>query len=260
VPGIVTGAVAGWFANKIFGPSAEALGKTLATHLQTRLPTIFGRAEQKAAQLGIEPKQITPGLLSRMIMDASFSDDDETITEWWAGLFVSASQHGDNKHAVFSDMMAVIGPQEAACLKSFMDRLEALTAKYPQGIRVTMAEYSTVIRERLLTLIVGETPISRARRTGVERLLANPDLPGPALTYAWCLPFMDEFDQVVWEHSLQPWFERERLSIEILERTRIFRFVRVDVPVMGAASWIDLVEVTALGVEFYLACNTGALN
>ena len=85
--GLITGVVAGWFANKIFGPSVDAMGKNLAAHLQSRMPAIFGRAEQIAKEARIEPRPIKPGLLSRMIVDASFSEDTEEITEWWANLF-----------------------------------------------------------------------------------------------------------------------------------------------------------------------------
>ncbi|WP_156841482.1 hypothetical protein [Novosphingobium aquimarinum] len=53
-------------------------------------------------------------------MDASFSADDDDITEWWTHLFVDASIADDNYHAVFGDLMALLGPEDVRCLDAFV--------------------------------------------------------------------------------------------------------------------------------------------
>jgi hypothetical protein len=53
------------------------------------------------------------------------------------------------------------------------------------------------------------------------------------------------------------WFEANELALEVLARTGVLRMARVDVPVMDQPSWVDTIELTRLGAEFYLAC-TGA--
>lgn len=259
-PIITTGAAlvgaGAWFAEKIFGPSANAVGTNLAVHLQTRLPAIFGRAEHKAQEAGIDLQAIKPGLLSRMVMDASLSDDAEEITDWWANLFISASIHGDNKHAVFSDIMAVVGPNEAMILKGFMDYYEEQMKKHPPHFREKVGEVGPLLQERVLTKIIEKFPLKPGQREEIDRQLSTASIPLPVRVLEWSLPENHDDGSTTWSLTTEKWYSDSKLSVEILERERVFRFVRVDVPLMAnTSSWIDVVALTELGMAFYRACT-----
>ncbi len=126
-----------WFANQIFGPSAGAVGENLKVHLQNRLPTIFGRSAQLAEEKAITLGPIKPGLLTRMVVDASFSDDSEEITEWWANLFIEAGSEAfeANRQAVFSDIMAMLGPREVSVLTEFVGYFHQQVKLFPKSER-----------------------------------------------------------------------------------------------------------------------------
>ena len=144
-PLITTGAAlvgtSTWFANKILGPSAERLGDNLVVYLEYRLPKIFGRADAIASERNIEPQPVKPGLLTRMIIDASMSDDVEEITEWWANLFVDASRGGSNQHAIFSDVMAQLGPKEVLVLEKFLSPYDEVWSENT-GQNLRKSQYS----------------------------------------------------------------------------------------------------------------------
>ena len=245
-----------WFADKIFGPGADAIGGQLKAYLQARLPAIFGLAEAKARELDVELQPIQPGLLARMIMDASFSNDSSEITEWWANLFVSASHAGTNKHAVFSDMMAVLGPKEAECLTAFMTSFDfARTEPWFKNSMATMRGSIDLMRDQAISGWVGETPIAHDRLQSVYLNLTGGQLPWPMRPISWSLPMKDQNDNYMPLRQTNPWYAENREAVEILERTRILKFSKVTLPVMGATAWVDTVEITSLGAEFYASCQ-----
>ena len=256
MPDLITGVVAGWFANRIFGPSVDAMGKSLSAHLQSRLPAIFGRSEQIAKELNIEPGSIKPGLLTRMIIDASFSEETDEITDWWANLFLSASVQGDNKHAVFSDMMAMIGPSEAACLSDFLKPYEK--GEYSRLLFGALSIGNVDVgREAWILDRLGNSAFDRIKVDQMVRSLEEGELEWPIRLRAWKLYIRQTSKTNAIEMQSNGWYEENELAIEILVRTGVLRLARVDVPAMGQPSWVDTVELTRLGAEFYLEC-TGA--
>lgn len=56
-----------WFAAKLFGPSAEALGDQLKAYFTRRIESIFAAAGRLAADRGLEIAPVPAGLLARMI-------------------------------------------------------------------------------------------------------------------------------------------------------------------------------------------------
>ena len=110
-----------WFAQQIMQPTIKALGENIQAFLGARVSKVFATSEQLSKASNLDLKPIAPGLLTRMIMDVSFSADEVEITEWWAHLFVDAAQKGSKQHAVFSDIMALLGPVEVRCLDEFVN-------------------------------------------------------------------------------------------------------------------------------------------
>ena len=251
-----------WFADKIFGPSADALGTNLKVHLQSRLPQIFGRAEEIARLEGRQIEQVKPGLLTRMIIDASSSEEAPEITDWWAGLFVSAGSHQveTNVHAVFSDIMAMIGPKEADVLKEFVAYYRRHTNIIAAPYRDAARRMGTLIQEMLLSNVLELFPPDGSNIERIHKHFANPMIPLPVRTFAWSIPEKRDAGNQ-WTMTTERWFSENQLEIAILERARVFKFLRVDIPILGERSaFVDLVGLTELGVEFYKACTRSALE
>lgn len=246
-----------WFAEKIFGPSINALGENLRAHLQSRIPIIFGRAESIAKTANLELAPIRPGLLTRMIVDASFSDDLPEITEWWANLFVEAAtkETEANMHAVFSDIMAMIGPQEVKVLSDFVSFYRLQVAYLTPDMRKNVETVGSVVQETLLFSVVDKFPLNANSAQEVDEHFTNPKIPLPVRTFGWKVP-SSAGEALSWRVHTLDWYKTNPVSIEILERSRVLKFIRLEIPILAdQAAWVDLVGITALGREFYEACS-----
>jgi hypothetical protein len=245
-----------WFGEKIFGSSAEAMGGQLTAYLQSRIPAIFGAAETKVGGQNLALRPIRPGLLARMVMDASFSEDSDEITDWWASLFISASLYETNKHAVFSDMMATIGPSEAKCLSEFVEQFDfGRTSTWFLESVPNMRGSVDLVRDQAIAHWVGETPIAANRIQQVYSNLTTGQLPWPLRPIRWVLPALSGDGKSTRLAQTNPWYAEARDAVEILERSRVLKFSKSDVPVMGPSSWVETVELTGLGVDFFMACK-----
>lgn len=109
-----TGALA-WVADKLLGPSAEAVGDQIKIYASARVEAIFARIAQKrsADQLA----SIPPAFAVAAIQRASISDDDTQITEMWANLLIAASEQFESRMTVYADILSQIGPNEARLLR-----------------------------------------------------------------------------------------------------------------------------------------------
>lgn len=246
-----------WFAGKIFGPSVEALGDNLKAHLQTRMPMIFERSEQIAKAEGLEILPLKPGLLTRMIVDASFSEDTPEITEWWSNLFVEAStrQTEANLYAVFSDIMAMIGPEEAGVLNDFIAFYRQQVIHLSTQERVEALLAGSAIQEALLFTVVDKFPLTDTSHVEVVDHFTHPKIPLPVRTSGWKVP-LSSGSGLTWHSTSLAWYENNVVSLEILERSRVFKFVRLEIPILAdQLAWVDLVCLTSLGREFFEACS-----
>jgi hypothetical protein len=255
-PDGVVAAGATWFAGKILAPSAEAIGESIRAYAQSRVPSIFGRAKEIIEERSMDPMPIKAGLLARMVMDASFSEDTPEITEWWANLFVSASQHGDNRHAVFSDMMATIGPAEAAALDNFYGFVLKQTADLDLPLIMEQSAVVPAIQQNVLKKFIHLLPLSEEERRRVDVIIATTKVPAAARSYAWCLPVKIDDRTAKFPITSEIWFSDRRFAFEVLERSRIVAFERIDVPISGSqTAYIDFLRLTSLGFEFCKACT-----
>lgn len=256
--------VAGWFADKVFGPSAERLGDNLLVYLESRMPTIFARAAKIAQDEGLDPQPIAPGLLTRLIVDASMSEDDEEITEWWANLILDASLAGSNRHAVLSDMMAIIGPKEAQFLDRFYQMIATSRpdANAPWAFSRFVVEHH--VSEFASTDIGWMFPLNPENAERASEAVRNFRGDMPARPVAWGLPSKisarwdegEPFDLVIRGERRAPWFEGHEGSFEILERAQILRTSRHEIRGLKSPNgWVQFVEFTQLGMAFYEACT-----
>lgn len=255
-------AVGGWFAGKVFGPSAERLGGNLLVYLENRWPSIFARAEKIAHDEGLHPKPIAPGLLTRLIIDASMSDEDDEITEWWANLILDASTSGSNRHATFSDMMAAVGPQEALFLQKFY---AMVSDKRPDAEKPWT--FSRFIVEHYVDEFASDIswmfPLDNETKERASEAVRNFRGDMPAKPVAWGLPSQIQIglndkllDVVLRGERRVPWFEGCEAQFEILERAQILRMSRHEMPAReGPSGWVQFIEFTQLGMAFYEACS-----
>lgn len=242
-----------WFLDKVLGPSAEALGESLRVYLASRVSTIFAKAEEITAQRSIVAKPVAPGLLTRMIIDASFSDEDPTITEWWANLFVDAATNGSNLHAVFSDVMAYLGPREVHCFHDFVNfRGTALRPTLrvgpPRLIGQSEAAFESLISPYLEGDIAGKYP-----ETVSLILSAKPQW--PMIATEWKLPRAVEGAESELTFGLDKWSRDRGLELSILQRAGLLVPVAANYSVWGGTIWVKGLSLTSLGFEFYCACT-----
>jgi hypothetical protein len=244
-----------WFAGKVFGPSAGEIGTQLKMYLSGRVRSIFRRAEETAEKMHLEISPVAPGLLARMIADASFSADADDITEWWANLFLNASSHSStNKHAVFSDMMAVVGPEEAACLKTFIESFGSLRSVTSFRQLDNLASVTESMQEETIRHWVGDIPVPENNLRQIYLNLTNGEMSWPTRPIAWSFP-LDHGDKVTKANQVNPWYRDNLSAVGVLERTRILEFSKVTLGGQGTNAWVKLISVTPLGVDFFEACT-----
>jgi len=238
-----------WFADKVFGKALEPLGVNLSAFLADRWRSIASRAGETSAERQIEPQAISPGLLARMVMDASFSADDPEITDWWANLFVDASLMGSNRHAVFSDMMALLGPEEARCLDDFIrDKCspdfgkDALQHDYLDG------QFQGDVRPLVWSEDGGVRPYDEI----LSDLSSMPTV-WPVRCIEWCLPVAGS--EEINGFGSDPWYDQNLMTLGTLQRAGIMRPVSASFSVWGGNVWVKGIALTALGYEFYRTCR-----
>lgn len=108
---------AGWFANKILGPSADALGNELRSFVSERTHRLVNSAEKKA-----DPERATalpPPFFYNFAQKAAFSEDSNEINEMWSSLLADASESQNNRHSLFADILSRLSAEEAIFLRDF---------------------------------------------------------------------------------------------------------------------------------------------
>lgn len=255
---LVSGAGAAWFAGKIFGPSAEAMGQNLRAYLADRMPRIFGKAEEIAKQQGVKPQPIKPGLLARMIADASFSEDAPDITEWWANLFVDASISGSNEHAVFADMMALLGPAEVKCLAKIMadnPRFQSMKA----GKNFTMHIGPDEEIEDILKKYLAKSPFTDQQILIDFQKIETPSTIWPIKITSFDLP-IERDGEIFLAAGGTHFHDIHHSALEVLKRADILIDVNVGLPFSRVQARLRGVSVTSLGFDFYQACTGSRLT
>ena len=256
-----TGA-AGWTASRLLGASADAVGEHIQAFLGSRVSTIFAKVHDKATENDIEPVAIQPGLLTRMVIDASMSQDEEDLTDWWANLFLSAgSGHTEaNRHAVFSDVLSTLGPNEVVLLADFVSQFrEAQRARGDQNGPVSRSE-ALLMTDQHLEEVFDMSGGHGSNYQAAKEALVALRLPVPLRIYEWKLPDVggDEGD---WRYEQAGWYKDRQFEVEILERSRIFVRSRHHAPVLtDRDSWVGTVRLTELGVSFYESCTRETLG
>jgi Abortive infection alpha len=112
-------AVGGWFANKLLGPTADALGEQIKVFASARLTAILKRTEQLTIDEVLHP--LPPGFALQYVQKASISEEDEALTEAWANLLANASRKFDSRYNLFVDMLSLMTASEAHFFASLFE-------------------------------------------------------------------------------------------------------------------------------------------
>jgi hypothetical protein len=251
-----TGAIGAgiWFADKVLSPSSGAIGEQLKAYLQGRCPIIFGRSGELAKERNVEPGPIKPGLLARLIMDASFSDDSDEITEWWANLILDASLSGSNQHAVFSDIMALMGPAEARCLQMFIESFPSCADNEFGRGEIWMDTLESKF-EGTVEAWLGQKDLADRHSAIIINFLSG-DPSWPMRPTEWRTPFKnnpDEEGSLVYGHD--PRYTQNLIHFDILKRLGILTQLDTSFSVWGGSIWVKGIGLTPLGYEFYRSCT-----
>jgi hypothetical protein len=242
-----------WFADKVFGKALEPLGQSLGAYLSVRCNAIFGRSTAIAEERYVDPQPIAPGLLARLVMDASFSTDDEDITEWWANLFVDASIAGDNHHAVFGDMMALLGPKEVQCLDTFVQSFPSCAGpqfgKNDPWIIKLQSHFEGAVGSW-----IGETDVAERNSEIVNNFLRG-DPSWPCRPTEWRLPLKFQDREAALFYGHDPNYTHNRLPFDILGRAGILAPLDASFSAWGGTLWVRGIGLTLIGYEFYRACK-----
>ena len=117
-PIISTGAalvgLSGWFGNKLLGPSVDALGEQLKVFASDRWRKIFLKVEELAGDKITNP--LPPGFAYLALQKASFSEDDDLITNMWANLLLNASINYSSRSVLYLDIIEKLSAIDAKIL------------------------------------------------------------------------------------------------------------------------------------------------
>lgn len=245
---VTTGALVGvgWFANKLLGPSADALGDQLKIYAGDRLSKIFGRAEELAAGASLKP--LPPGFAHIAIQRASFSEDEEKITDMWANLLLNSSGDYQNRHVLFAEILSQIGTSEAQWLEQFCPSV--------MHARAHMGTYRFVdsVREYIevdIRAFCGGMPINEQNSSKVFNQIKSMSFDWPTKVTYTSMPFWTDMETT---RTLNGG-SGISIEIEILERQGLLRAFSYPFQTDPPTSIVSGYSLTELGLEFLAACR-----
>jgi hypothetical protein len=109
---------AGWLADKLLGPSAQALGEQIQVYASERIRRILGKASKKVDHSNIQAPP--PGFTVIFFQRASLSEDDDTLTEMWANLLASAATSYSSRHAAYVEILSQLTAADALALSDLV--------------------------------------------------------------------------------------------------------------------------------------------
>ena len=130
-----TGASA-WLVDKLLGPSFDALGQQFSAFSGSRVTNIFNRASEKSQ--GSELHSLPPGFALQYLQKASYSEEDDVITDMWAELLITASTGFSAKFPAYLDALSNLGAEEAKLLErlvpKYSDKYKIGPVMFPQKV------------------------------------------------------------------------------------------------------------------------------
>ena len=242
--------VSTWVADKLLGPSFDALGEQFRAYAGDRLSKILQRFESK-----LEPEQLTqlpPGFALQYFQKASFSEDDETLTEMWANLLVSASRGYHSHHANFADILSRLGPEEVRLLNDLVPRGETFAPCPPVNLKSSIRE--ELAAEFKAIYYRSERTAEQMGKEAVDRsqLLYKKKLSWPGRITAVDYPYSCQDPHVYGKSS--GGFNMDA-TYDVLAGQRLIDHFAFDLSQSFSSPYVEGVLVTSLGINFVQTCR-----
>jgi hypothetical protein len=235
---------AGWFVDKLLGPSADALGEQVKAFASDNLKRVFGKASEKSE--GKSLNSLPPGFIYQFVQKASFSEDDEFITNAWANLLLQASLDFKPRLSLISDILSQLNAEDARALNWIVP--EDLNLEFPAVVPVN-------VRTSLILQIENRVRAYPQSMDGVQRLfqvLNTEKMYWPSIVTNVHLPYVDE------KSKLTQWFGGGRgvsTSHNVLIRQGLIERFDLITTLDSTGPNVEGLMVTGLGLEFIAICR-----
>lgn len=241
---------AGWFANKVLGPSADELGTQLKAFVGERTRKFVSGAQAKADPEKAKP--LTPAFFYNFSQKAAFSEDSDEINEMWSSLLADASEGQSYRHSIFADILTRFGSHEAKYLSWLCSDYNAESSEYVDR------NYIELVLDLALRGvdedIVGASNFSKKILEKFDKVKFN-----------WPVKF--EYSRFVSGTNRAEAFsagvttisESESLdfAIEVLKREDLIEPFEILLAFRWGEARFEGFKLTKIGAEFYTACSKG---
>lgn len=238
----------GWLAEKLLGPSFSALGDQFRAFAGNRINKIFDRAQESVSDNEITA--LPSGFAWKFLQAASYSADDDTITDMWAGLLNDAAHGANHRHNIFVDILSQIGPDEAEYLNTMFpkDKDYPLVANRPEDIRPSLFENAK-------RSIDWGSPKTEADAQRVVEHLLDYDFGWPAVVrsaqHYWPTDKGNGSTHTLRKSRPFP----NSFVVDALSRQKLIEYFDIDFHPGWASPRFDGYFMTSLGVDFILSCR-----
>ena len=244
---------AGWLVDKLLGPSGDALGEQLKVYASDRWYKIFGRVEELAGDQKTNP--LPPGFAYLALQKASFSEDDDLITDLWANLLLNASMKFSQRYVLYVDILEKFTADDAKILDGLIP-----AGLEPQTLQSVQSQLENIRRRCLWTaeainLESGLSHFDSNASRQFNDLIEKLDFGWPTRIIGSSVPH----SPIVSEGSRSATESAAGLANSVwpydaLIRQRMLRTFELDF-ICGYTIEIEGVMATSLGVEFIQNCR-----
>jgi hypothetical protein len=240
---LVSGGTGGWLADKLLGPSFNALGEQFRAFAGKRLSSIFSAADKLTDQEKLEA--LPPGFALEFLQKASFSEDDEGLTRLWAGLLIEASKEFDSRHVSFVSILSQLTSTDAEVLNGLVSH-----EFYPVNLITIPVTLNLDTRTKIASEIKNVCDSDTEAEAEISRLI-DLDLGWPGKVTSIRIYYKDGDKQ----HVLSGGLLDKKSSFENLLRLGLLEKFEVSNSLTPYAVGVEGYLVTVLGLMFIQTCR-----
>lgn len=241
--GIVLFGAGAWLAGRLFGPSADALGKELQIYGSNRLKKIFDRAQTKLLPHEVTP--LPPGFALQFMQRASFSEDDDALTEAWANLLANASRKFDSRFTSFVEILSQLSAFDALVLSKLVPEDIYYDASQSMPVNLRME-----LKLKLANEIRSTSDSKEAAEEEFARLM-QVDLGWPGRVTAARVHYKNSDGTFPMSGGVPDQFA----SFDNLVRLGLLGRFDIDISIKPYETGVEGVIVTMLGIGFTQTCR-----
>jgi hypothetical protein len=232
-----------WLADKLLGPSADALGRELQLYGTSRLKKIFGQAETKIDLNDVAP--LPPGFMLQFIQKASYSEDDDALTDAWSSLLANSAIRFNARHSAYVDILSQLNAFDAKQLSALVSEDSAHNPSDSKPVNLKL-ETKMRLAESLKT-----TSQTKSEAEDEFARLMKLDLGWPGRITSVRIHFKDGTESRPMSGGVPDQFA----SFDNLSRLGLIERFDIDVSMKPYETGLEGVLVTMLGIGFVQACR-----